>query len=437
MLERNTLKYFESLPQFRPIYWGSATTESIRKTGLATVDESSQDILPTPLAFEFYLLNHIVSDLKTKYAPLEYFDPVDEIIFNTYAQMVSDYGTILVKYLLLICIREARHERGHKLKTVNITADTPILNFEVFNTLCELLYTSGSNSHTVIKNFILKDGIKLTDLATFLEVVFTKGDFQKHYGGKAWGKIAGALRMFIHGEISLEMLVDTSFTLAHNTSAIFNKGYYFRNDMSLLLKVLDLQRAGELINAFNEYHNAKTDDFGIMVSTNSSIFPISERLTFFKNAVFRHAMVFPDASSNKINWQKVIDLGAVGNYAKELAKPPAPVVPASNGGNVAAVGNIFNPKGADINIGDLNWNTGFSGKDFANGMAAKAIKSPHAKTPLNPIVVIGSVKYYQAEGKVFSTGLKNEHFMILNSESDDLQHTNDALAVADYLADIF
>ena len=50
------------------------------------------------------------------------------------------------------------------------------------------------------------------------------------------------------GTTSMEMLVDTGYTLAHNGGPIFNKGMMYTHYDSHFLTILDLQRAGQMLD---------------------------------------------------------------------------------------------------------------------------------------------------------------------------------------------
>jgi len=84
-------------------------------------------------------------------------------------------------------------------------------------------------------------------------MAYYKGSWPSSYGGPAWGGITDALVSMITGETSMEMLVDTGYTLAHNTAPIFNKGLnMYGHQDAHLLTILDVQRSGQMLDLMFE-----------------------------------------------------------------------------------------------------------------------------------------------------------------------------------------
>ena len=69
------------------------------------------------------------------------------------------------------------------------------------------------------------------------------------YGGKKWGVVTDCLVRFVKGEFSAEMMMDTVWTLSHNSGPIFNKGQFYGMYGHNLYRILDVQRSGQVPEA--------------------------------------------------------------------------------------------------------------------------------------------------------------------------------------------
>jgi hypothetical protein len=81
---------------------------------------------------------------------------------------------------------------------------------------------------------------------------FHKGHYAGSYGGKPWGDTTDALVSMLHGTTSMEQLVDTGYTLAHNGGPIFDKGMMYAHYDAHLITVLDVQRSGQMLDLMME-----------------------------------------------------------------------------------------------------------------------------------------------------------------------------------------
>lgn len=210
-------------------------------TGSANVDvlmgESERD------AVIFYLMNHAVSVVRQKVHPLEslgnYLPLVEE-----YQRQLSQRATRMFYYMLLICTRESRHcKSSYDSKTWQGLVHKygqAVLDFH--STI------KGIGSSSAADRF--RDNppnVLLGKYVEFLSDVFYEGTYSASYGGPAWGKVADVLRDYVLGKLTAEMMLDTSFTLAHNTGPIFNKGMLFeQQNNSELIRILDVQRSGQI-----------------------------------------------------------------------------------------------------------------------------------------------------------------------------------------------
>lgn len=199
---------------------------------------------PETDAVLFYMLNHAVAIVQSKLHPLEDLGKYAKVV-HTYHEQVALRVPRVFYYLLLICTREVRHERsvasGGFWK--KMTAKYP--NVSAF-----LKNLHGKTRPQVVEAF-REDPPSATigEYCAAMVDIFCQGSFYDKYGGPAWGKVASALYSFVRGEFSPELLLDTSFTLAHNTAPIFNKDMLYEQQSSggsALITILDVQRSGQI-----------------------------------------------------------------------------------------------------------------------------------------------------------------------------------------------
>jgi hypothetical protein len=245
-------------------------------------------------AISFYLKNAVMAEICLKHDSDADLGPLDELI-EEYQRTVRLAGLRMFYYLTLICTRESRHVGSSIVPYVKSTY--PCGDF--------LEHIRGSNETAAVDSFRLQPPPgSFGDYTNMLVDVFKKGTFSGGFGGKPWMNVAVVLREFVHGSNSMEILLDTAFTLAHNNGPIFNKQMLFMHySLPELTKILDVQRAG-MIPQF--------------VNGCESQFVMAEHTAFMQ----RVKALLPDSFHGPVDWQKVQDLGAVGHYAsKKKSKP--------------------------------------------------------------------------------------------------------------------
>ncbi len=93
---------------------------------------------------------------------------------------------------------------------------------------------------------------------------------------------------------------------------MFNKGMlYAMYSQSALLRILDLQRSGQVVEAIRSNDKPLTEWIGSVLNQSN----VGDHI----QAIVTH---HPKALGTDIDWQKVKDLGAVGHYDTEIAKTP-------------------------------------------------------------------------------------------------------------------
>lgn len=190
----------------------------------------------------FYLLNHAVSEVRKRLHPSEELGDYLQIV-EAYQEFLGYKTPRMFYYLLLICTREARHEKS---------LPSSLFWKSMISTYGEKLvvFHSGlgnSPDKAVAQLMTNPPDCSIGTYVKFLCSVFFNGKFNDGYGGKAWGAVCDVLRKFVFGEYSAELMMDTAFTMAHNNGTIFSKLMLFElEERTAMLKLLDIQRSGQI-----------------------------------------------------------------------------------------------------------------------------------------------------------------------------------------------
>ncbi len=210
------------------------------KPYLASADKPK----PETLACRFYSMNHLSSMIRQARLPYEPLGPgLTQTLETYYSQSTADAYRMFF-YLLLICSRESRHVHGGY--------DWSKAAQKMGASSAQYAKTIGGESGVIDKLTNSPPPCTLGQWTEHLVNVFRYGHFNGGFGGPdTWGSVADCLHKFVIGQYSPEMMLDTSFTLAHNNGPIFNKNMLFSwsgtASAQELLKILDVQRAGQMI----------------------------------------------------------------------------------------------------------------------------------------------------------------------------------------------
>lgn len=238
---RETLAYHAARPLVRARDMGhvpvARTSEQVRRF-MGTDNEPGK--LPEAEALWFYAMNHGMAEIQKRYAPYE---PLGEAraFVEAYHQAMAPRAVRAFYYLLLICTRESRHlhetQGVHDKLAAQFGESLALFNKQL----------KGKNSVAAYEHLLLEPPPALLgDFCRSLRFVFYQGKFGAGYGGPAWGAIADCLCRFVDGEYSAEMMLDTIWTLSHNNGAIFNKQMLYGQHGSKLMRILDVQRSGQI-----------------------------------------------------------------------------------------------------------------------------------------------------------------------------------------------
>jgi hypothetical protein len=234
---------------------GRPLTNAVDISGLKVADfaKAGRDFLskygkvaPESDALFFYAGNHALAALRAKYSMHEPLDPKDLDLVRRYYQ----YGNLafqrMLFYCLVICFREARHlhnKTAFKKKFEDAGFTSSVANF---------VTSVNDDAHQAMEQLInSKSQVTVGDAARALSFAFHKGGWGHAFGGKKWGVIADAVVDVVHGKVTPEVFTDIGFALAHNGGPIFNKQMFYNTWTKDLLKILDVQRAGEVPHFIN------------------------------------------------------------------------------------------------------------------------------------------------------------------------------------------
>lgn len=250
---------------------------------------------PENEALWFYGMNNGMALISAERAPLEPLSK-DELDFvNAYHAVLGPKAIRAFYYLLMICTREARHNKS-------LTSSVPQMKTLFGNEAAMFFKMSGGEGDIHKK---LMNTPPHTTLGKFVECIrwqFYNSTWSSGYGGKKWGMVTDCLCRFVRGEYSAEMMMDTIWTLCHNGGPIFNKpnlGYAHWDHT--LNRILDVQRAGQVPEAL--LYDSKVGKFG-----NSELFA---RMKWLKKR-------FASKLRGYVDWQ-VIELWGVHKYPNDIA----------------------------------------------------------------------------------------------------------------------
>jgi hypothetical protein len=291
---KNTLSYFLALPQTQLHDMSHVNAQTVA-INCKKYRENCGTVSPDASAVGFYVLNHLAAMVQAKFTKHEPLPEWAVEVMAAYSTALVEQGRRLMHYMILICTRESRHigmnatfKAAHKKKYGEAI-------FEFTNSI------HGAGSGGAASAFCTSaPDAPMGDYVDSLSTCFHKGSFGGGYGGKPWGMVADTLASFIHGKTSMEMMVDTAWTLSHNNGPIFNKGMmYSMYDTATIAKLLDVQRSGQVPE---------------LVMGNY----ISGTFTKAVKPLVKKVMdLYPNEFGTEVDWQKVEDLGALHKYTKE------------------------------------------------------------------------------------------------------------------------
>ena len=260
-LPKNTLAYFNAAPQTHLHNLSELPTAVFAESSLA-YKQNCVGASPDADAVTFYTLNHCASIVRKLFTANEPLPPWAQTIMQSYTDECMAQGERMLHYILCITTREMRHlkactapfwkkvETNYGLKSVEILKHI----------------SSDGDENTAMKKYLqTPPDMTIGQYVNTLSYAFHNGGsagWSSSYGGHPWGDVTDAVVSMLHGHTSMEMLVDTGYTLAHNGGPIFNKGMMYAHYTGHFMTILDVQRSGQMLDLMlesNTFHVQKTD----------------------------------------------------------------------------------------------------------------------------------------------------------------------------------
>lgn len=236
----------EAMPHRTSINFGDQKCEVLARTVKAYA-EGTQLVAPDSEAIGFYGANQLAMLVAQNFTPHEKLPDFAVNALITYRNTLAAQATRLYNYTLLTVVREARHVHHDAFFTANFKLS--LIDKYGPDVVQFLIALKNAGSTGAVGLFYNKPpAAKISDLLGAITDIFYKGTFSGGYGGKPWGDIAKNLLNATTGVISLEAMVDTGYTLAHNNGPMFNKGMLYRGYSGDFITILDIQRSGQIIN---------------------------------------------------------------------------------------------------------------------------------------------------------------------------------------------
>lgn len=262
--------------------------------------DTAKSTVPETEALWFYGLNHGMALVQAEFAPLQPLPAGINEFVDYYHATLCPKAVRAFYYLMIICTREFRHCQ-------NLSNMLPKIQAECGTQVAEFFQNAAHGEHGIEKSLLNGNlPAPLGNYVKALQLGFYKGSWSGGFGGKKWGQVTDCLVRFVMGEFSAEMMMDTIWTLSHNNGPIFNKGHCYGMYSNNLVKLLDIQRSGQIPEA---------------ILTDKAMEPyihpdMVEKMMFLDN-------IFPDKIGKFVDWYQVEALGSVKKYPKEKAAQSA------------------------------------------------------------------------------------------------------------------
>lgn len=319
-LPESTLAYYEALPHKQRMALGQSRKVAKFSSATSQYMESCGKVIPDVEALEFYALNHYYSLVQARFTPNEKLPEWAVWFAQMYSDCLTRQAKRLMHYMFCIVTREARHL--HKFSESE-PLHQKILEIGGPDMLAFLKAIQGNNETAAVESYKSSPpDVLASQYVRGIEAAFDYGKWSSGYGGKPWGQIARTLAEWLDGKTSIEMMVDTAYTLAHNNGPMFNKGMMYHMYTDSFKAILDVQRGGmipALIRNKSKISYVKTMKLDNLEKVNT--------------LAFQH---FGDELLEEVDWAGLKDLGAIGNYSHMAPKKPKEpeVKPAPNKPNM-------------------------------------------------------------------------------------------------------
>jgi len=284
---KNTLAHFNAAPQVRQHDLSTLPT-AVLASSSQEYKKSCNQASPDEEAVSFYTLNHCASIVRESFTVNEPLPEWAREIMQTYTDVMMAQGERMLHYILCITTRETRH-----LKSCTPAFWSKVgLQFGQASVDILKNISNDGNEDTAMNKYLktppeMTIGQYVNTLAYAFHKAGSSG-WSSSYGGKPWGEVTDAVVSMVQGTTSMEMLVDTGYTLAHNGGPIFNKGMMYAHYSGNFMTILDVQRSGQMLDLMME-----TQTLGIKKTAEA---------TFAADLIKAHR---PDKLKGYVDWKLV------------------------------------------------------------------------------------------------------------------------------------
>jgi hypothetical protein len=241
-------------------------------------------------------MNHAVAAISAKRAPLEPLKASELSLVEAYHSRMNEKAVRAFYYLLLVCIRESRHNQSK-------SASKPKMEKQFGTEAASFFCSAGGSEQTIHQQFLNSPPkTSIGKITGAMQWAFYNSKWNGGYGGPKWGSIADCLHRFVTGEYSAEMMLDTIWTLQHNGGVLFNKGHVYGSEGPTLKRILDIQRSGQIPTAI-------THDERCIKFADPKLIALMQQAEACS----------PGTVKPFVDWYMVEALGSVHKYPKEIA----------------------------------------------------------------------------------------------------------------------
>jgi hypothetical protein len=250
-LPNNTLAYFNAAPQTHQHNLSELPTAVFAQSTLEYKKNCDQ-ASPNNDAVSFYTLNHCASIVRKLFTANEPLPAWAQSIMQTYTDVAMAQGERMLHYILCITTRETRHLKSCTTPFWNqVKAKWGQPGVDILKNIS----SHGGEDTAMNKYLVTPPDISIGDYTKLLSYAFHNAGhsgWSGGYGGHPWGDVTDACIAMLTGVTSMEMLVDTGYTLAHNGGPIFNKGMMYSHYDGHFMTILDVQRSGQMLDLMFE-----------------------------------------------------------------------------------------------------------------------------------------------------------------------------------------
>ena len=291
---QDTLAFHQSRILSRHVDNSQVSCKLVAKAMNAYAAASHKDACPESEALWFYAMNHGVALISAKKAPLEPLSKWELQFVDAYYTRLADKAARAFYYLVRICTRESRHNKSFGTAIPKITA--------MFGQEVGDFFQGVKGGEDGIANAFSKNppNAPIGQYVKAMEWMFNNCSWSSGYGGKKWGLVNNCLTRYVTGEFSAEMMLDTIWTLSHNNGPIFNKGWLYTMYTHDIMRLLDVQRSGQIPTAC-------LTDPKLMKFVEGDLLGYMQGLKKF----------FPADVGDYVDWEVVESLGSVHKYPNE------------------------------------------------------------------------------------------------------------------------